>query len=98
MKVLRKINRTLSSPGSFKEEAPHAEWISAIKDEGPLPGSQFEYSARLTEMSLLGVLAQQLNTRIEYNAENMKVTNHPDFDKYIKEPVRKRWKFGEGLL
>jgi len=62
-----------------------------------LPGSQFEYSARLTEMSLLGVLAQRLNTRIEYDSDNMKVTNHPDFDKYIKEPVRKGWEFGEKL-
>lgn len=80
-----------------KEEAPHAEWISAIKGDGPLPGSQFEYSARLTEMSLLGVLAQRLNTRIEYDADNMKVTNHPDFDKYIKEPVRKGWEYGKKL-
>ena len=48
-------------------------------------------------MSLLGVLAQKLNTRIEYDADNMKVTNNPDFDKYIKEPVRKGWEYGEDL-
>lgn len=79
------------------EEAPQAEWISAIKGNGEMPGSQFEYSARLTEMALLGVMSQRLNTRIEYDSENMKVTNHPDFDIYVKEPVRKGWQYGENL-
>ena len=79
------------------EEAPQAEWIAAIKGEGAMPGSQFSYSARLTEMALLGVMAQHLNTRIEYDEENMKVTNHPDYDVYVKEPVREGWSYGEEL-
>ena len=77
------------------EGGPRAEWIAAIKGNGPLPGSNFDYSARLTEMASIGVLAQRFNTRIEYDAENMKVTNHPEFDVYIKEPVRKGWEYGE---
>jgi predicted dehydrogenase len=77
------------------EGGPRAEWMAAIRGTGPMPGSVFEYSARLTEMSLIGVLAQRMNTRIEYDAENMKVTNHPEFDVYIKEPVRSGWEFGE---
>ncbi len=80
-----------------EEEAPQAEWLAAIKGEGPVPGSNFEYSARLTEMASIGVMAQRFNTRIEYDAENMKVTNHPEFDIYIKEPVRQGWEYGEGL-
>jgi len=48
-------------------------------------------------MSITGVLAQRFNTRIEYDAENMKVTNHPELDVYIKEPVRKGWEYGENL-
>jgi len=79
------------------EGGPVAEWLRAIKGDGPMPGSNFEYSARLTEMASLGVLSQRFNTRIEYDAENMKVTNHPEFDKYIKEPVRKGWEYGEDL-
>jgi len=74
---------------------PRAEWIAAIKGTGPMPGSTFDYSARLTEMASIGVLAQRFNTRIEYDARNMKVTNHPEFDVYIKEPVRKGWEYGE---
>jgi predicted dehydrogenase len=79
------------------EGGPVPEWLRAIKGEGPMPGSNFEYSARLTEMALLGVMSQRFNTRIEYDSENMKVTNHPDFDVHIKEPVRKGWEYGEYL-
>ena len=79
------------------EGGPQQEWLRAIKGDGPLPGSNFEYSARLTEMVLLGVLSQRFNTRIEYDAVNMKITNHPEFDLYIKEPVRKEWEYGEEL-
>ena len=62
-----------------------------------LPGSNFDYSAKLVEMSITGVLAQRFNTRIEYDAANMKVSNHPELDAYIKEPVRKGWEYGEKL-
>jgi predicted dehydrogenase len=78
------------------EGGPQEEWLAAIKG-GPMPGSNFEYSARLTEMASLGVLSQRFNTRIEYDSANMKVTNHPDFDVFIKEPVRKGWEYGENL-
>jgi predicted dehydrogenase len=79
------------------EEDPQGEFCNAIKGTGPMPGSQFEYGARLTEMSLVGVMAQRFDTRIEYDANNMKVTNHPHFDQYIKEPVREGWSYGENL-
>ncbi len=80
-----------------REEAPQAEWLAAVKGEGPLPGSNFEYSARLTEMASIGVLAQRTNSRIEYDADGMRVTNHSEYDIYIKEPVRQGWEYGEDL-
>lgn len=79
------------------EGGPRAEWLRAIKGEGPIPGSNFDYSSRLTEMAAVGVMAQRFNTRIEYDAANMKVTNHPEFDVFIKEPVRDGWSYGENL-
>lgn len=48
-------------------------------------------------MVLVGVLAQRFATKLEYDAANMKITNRPDLDVYIKEPVRKGWEFGENL-
>jgi predicted dehydrogenase len=80
------------------EGGPQQEFLDAVKGNGPLPGSNFDYAAELTEMSLIGVLAQRFNTRIEYDAENMQVTNHEGMEPYIKEPVREGWSYGENLL
>ena len=79
------------------EENPQIEWVNAIKGEGGMPGSTFDYAADLTEMALVGVLAQRFHTKVEYDATNMKVTNHPEYDQYIKEPVREGWSYGEDL-
>ena len=79
------------------EEDPQGEWINAIKGDGPMPGSNFDYSTGLTEMALIGVMAQRFNTTVEYDSENMKVTNHPELNAFIKEPVRKGWSYGEDI-
>jgi hypothetical protein len=77
------------------EGGPQQEFLNAVKGNGPMPGSNFDYATELTEMSLIGVLAQRFNTRIEYDAENMRVTNHEGMERYIKEPVRDGWNYGE---
>ena len=79
------------------EEDPQGEWVRAIKGDGPKNGSPFSYGADLTEMALVGVLAQRFATRIEYDADQMKVTNREDMDPHIKEPVREGWSYGEDL-
>lgn len=76
---------------------PFREWLSAIKQTGPEPGSNFSYAARLTEIILLGVLAQRFNTRIEWDAKAGRITNHPELNAFIKEPVREGWAYGEDL-
>ena len=92
------FKKTLTAPTIPRtfEENPQREWVDAIKNN-KLPGSNFDYSAGMVEMALVGVLAQRFNTRIEYDAAKMKVTNHPELDAYIKEPVRKGWEYGENL-
>lgn len=76
---------------------PFREWIAAIKQTGPEPGSNFAYSAKLTEIILLGVLAQRFNTRIEWDAKAGRITNHPELNAFIKEPSRQGWEYGENL-
>lgn len=78
------------------EENPQREWLEAIKN-GTSCGSNFDYATPLVEMALTGVLAQRFNTRLEYDAKNMKVTNHPELDGYIKEPMRDGFTYGEDL-
>lgn len=76
---------------------PFREWLKAIKGDGPEPGSNFGYSAKLTEIILLGVLAQRFNTRIEWDAKNARITNHPELNAFVKEPARQGWTYGEKL-
>ena len=74
---------------------PFQEWLRAIKGEGPPPGSNFDYSSRLTEMSLVGVMAQRTGKDIEWDAANMRVTNHDGFEHIVRQPARKGWDFGK---
>ena len=76
---------------------PIAELYRDIKGEGPRCGSNFDYAAPLTEVILLGSLAIRLGHRIDYDAENMEITNVPGLEQLIKEPVRRGWDFGENL-
>jgi predicted dehydrogenase len=78
------------------EEQPQQEWVDAILNNTQ-PGSRFEYGASLTEMALVGVLAQRFATRVEFDAEKMEVTNHPELNAIVKEPVREGWSIGEDL-
>lgn len=78
------------------EEKPVQEWIAAIKNN-TLPGSNFDYSASLTEMIQVGILAQRFGGTVNYDAKTMKAAGRPDLDAHIKEPVRKGWSYGENL-
>jgi len=73
------------------EGGPVQEWLRAVKGDGPMPGSSFEYSARLTQMVLLGVVAQKTGQRIEWDDEQGEITNHPDLNKYIRIHARNGW-------
>jgi len=78
------------------EEQPQQEWINCIK-ENTLPGSNFNYSADLIEMILIGVLSQRFQTKLEYDSDSWKILNRPDLNTYLKEPVREGWIYGENL-
>ena len=79
------------------EEQPVQEWIAAIKNHS-LPGSNFDYSASLTEMIQTGILAQRFGGTIHYDPKNMKAIGRPELDAHIKEPVREGWAFGNNLM
>ena len=76
---------------------PFREWIRAIKGEGPAPGSNFDYAAELTEMSLLGVLAQRANRDIVWDAQAMRVTNVSGLEGWVREPARRGWRYGDNV-
>jgi len=78
-------DRTLPrSPGH------HAEWIRAAK--GDLRTSaDFEYSGWLTEANHLGNVAFRVGRRIEWDAANLRCTNLPEANQYIRRAYRKGW-------
>lgn len=75
------------------KEGHYQEWTSAIRGDGPKPGSDFAYGAQLTELALIGVLAQRFGGRIEYDAKTMKITNRPELNSILNPPVRNGWEY-----
>ncbi|MDW7692442.1 Gfo/Idh/MocA family oxidoreductase [Flammeovirgaceae bacterium SG7u.111] len=76
---------------------PFAEWIRAIKGDGPTPGANFDFAVPFTEMMLLGVLAAKFGGRIEWHPKKG-ITNRPELNKYVKGATpRKGWDYGSDL-
>jgi hypothetical protein len=68
----------------------HREWFDAIKS-GKESSANFQYSAGLTEIVLLGNLAIRARKKIEWDGPNMKVKGMPEADAFIKREYRKGW-------
>jgi predicted dehydrogenase len=56
--------------------------------------ASFEYGTRLTEFTLLGNLAQYagVGQKVEWNGPEMKVTNLPELNRWIKREYREGWR------
>jgi len=82
---------TPPEPSIPRSKGHHRDWINEIKG-GPAASSHFEYAARLTEITLLGVLSLRLGgVKIDWDAKEMKVKGMPEADVFIREPVRDGW-------
>jgi len=68
----------------------HAEWIKACKTGSPT-GCDFAYASPLTETVLLGAVACRAGKKLEWDAKNLKATNCPEADEFIKRVNRKGW-------
>jgi hypothetical protein len=75
----------------------HKEWILACKG-GQKAGSDFGWSGPLTEVVLLGNIAVRMGkklyekgVKLYYDGPNMKVTNLPEANKYIRDEYREGW-------
>ena len=70
--------------------SPYQDFIRACKG-GPAACSNFEVSGPFTEMVLLGNLVLRMGKKIEWDSANMRVTNCPDAEQYIRARYRKGW-------
>ncbi|MCK4565523.1 MAG: gfo/Idh/MocA family oxidoreductase, partial [Verrucomicrobia bacterium] len=73
-----------ASPGQ------HREWINACKTGSPTL-CNFDYSGALIEHNLLGHVAFRVGKKIEWDAKNLRATNCPEADPFIRKTYRKGW-------
>ncbi len=69
----------------------HRDWLNACKGGKP-SSANFDYSGPMTEVVLLGALAQKLqNKKLIWDGKNMKAANAPEADQYIRPPFHNGW-------
>jgi predicted dehydrogenase len=73
-----------------RSKGHHRDWLKACKG-GPPASSNFEYGARITELVLLGNVALRVGKKIRWDAANLRATNAPEADQYLKDPYRRGW-------
>jgi len=69
----------------------YQEWIRACKG-GPKPLANFDYSGPLTETILLGNIAARAGRKLFWDGPNLKVTNAPEANEYLKREYREGWR------
>lgn len=66
------------------------EFTQACKGVGTTT-CNFQYSGRLTETVLLGVVAYRTGKKLEWDAEKLKATNCPEADAFVRKEYRQGW-------
>lgn len=65
-------------------------WLDACKGGEPAV-SNFEYASKLTEAVLLGNVAIRAGEKLDWDAENIKVSNVPDANRFVHREYRDGW-------
>ena len=68
----------------------YQEWIEACKG-GPKPSANFDYSGPLSETILFGNVAARAGKKLFWDGPNLKVTNAPEANKYLRREYRQGW-------
>jgi predicted dehydrogenase len=89
MDQIKQPPRTLPRPNPN----PFVDFVQTCKAGRTNTATPFEYGARLTEFTLLGNLAQHAGpeNKVMWDGPNMRVTNIPDLNRWIKREDRKGW-------
>jgi hypothetical protein len=74
-------------PGMKGQAAHVQEFLHACRG-GPPTVSNFDYAGRLTETMLLGNVALRAGKTIQWDAANLKVTNVPEANRFVKRTYR----------
>ena len=86
------INVYCEKPLARVKGGPFAEFVGAIK-AGKQAGSAFSYAADFVENALLGLVAAEAGQPIEYDGANMKITNIPEANKFLRSQYEYKKEF-----
>jgi len=82
---------TKAIPKTLPRSPGHgAEWINACRGEGK-PYSDFDTGGLLTEIGLSGVVAVRAGKSLDWDGQNMRATNAPEADRFIRTEQRSKW-------
>jgi len=79
------------APSLPRTSGHHADWLAACKGGRAALCNFVDFGAPLTEVMLLGCLAQRVGKRIEWDAASMKATNSPEAAAFVTRQYRKGW-------
>ena len=85
-------------PAQTVEPSPHGhtgDFLAACRDpDAPAPSGNFDYSARLTEIVLLGNIACLVGEKLTYDMREGRVTNNDRANALLVREPRKGWEAG----
>lgn len=83
-------------PEPFLPKSPghHRQWIDACKT-GSRTGSDFGYAGPFTEIVLLGNVAYRVGEMIEYDPDNLTITNVPRANELLGKRYREGWELDQ---
>ncbi len=68
----------------------HRDWLDACKGGKPA-SSNFDYAGPMTEVVLLGNVALRTGKKLAWDGANMKATNAPEAEEYIRPEYHNGW-------
>ncbi len=87
---LRTDEALLDNAGRSLTGGRHAPWVRAIQAGGQSPGS-FPSAASITDTVNLGTVALRAGKKVQFDSENLTITNAPEANKYLRREYRKGW-------
>ncbi len=85
MRAYKRPPKTLA-----RSKGHHRDWIDACKGGKPA-SSNFDYAGPMTEVILLGNVALRTGKKLAWDGPNMKATNAPEADRYIRPEYHNNW-------
>jgi predicted dehydrogenase len=87
-----KFRNYAAAPKRFpRVKSHHHDWVQACKGGHPTLCNFPEFASPLTEIMLLGALAQRLGKDIQWNAKQMQAEDCPEAESFIRRPYSKGW-------